>query len=182
MTDQDRTNQRTTGDRVCLGRIGGANGVRGAVSVQTFTDSAKDIGAYGPLFSEDGETQYDLKVQRPRKGGVVAWIVGISDRAAADALKGTLLFVARSALPEPDDDEYYVADLVGMTAVEVDETVLGEVVAVENFGAGDVLELKARQGGKAVLLPFTLDVVPEVDRAAGIVRIKLPDSMREDFD
>jgi 16S rRNA processing protein RimM len=178
MTEQDKTS-----DRVCLGRIGGANGVRGAVSVQTFTDVAKDIGAYGPLFSEDGETRYDLKVQRPRKGGVVARISGVNDRAAADGLKGTLLYVARSALPEPgDEDEYYVADLIGMTAVALDETVLGEVAAVENYGAGDVLELSARKDGKAVLLPFSLEVVPEVDRAAGIVRINLPDSMREDFD
>jgi 16S rRNA processing protein RimM len=169
--------------QVCLGRIGGANGVRGAVNVQTYTDVPEDITAYGALNSEDGAQRYQLKIERRRKSGVIARIVGIDSREAAEALKGTLLFISRADLPDPtDEDEFYQADLVGMRAVDLDGAPLGEVIAVNNYGAGDVLELKPVSGGNSVLLPFNRDVVPHIDKAAAILRIDVPESLKEDLD
>jgi len=169
--------------RVCLGRISGANGVRGAVSIQTYTDVPEDIATYGALFSEDGAQSFKLKVQRERKSGVVARISGVDSREAAEALKGTLLYVNRTELPEPEDeDEFYRADLVGMRAVDLDGAPLGKVIAVDNYGAGDVLELKPNKGRKTMLLPFNRDVVPHVDRAGAVIQIDLPDSLKEDLE
>ncbi|HIF08505.1 MAG TPA: 16S rRNA processing protein RimM, partial [Sneathiellales bacterium] len=142
-----------------------------------------DIAAYGALNSEDGAQRYQLKIERRRKSGVIARIVGIDSREAAEALKGTLLFISRTDLPDPtDEDEFYRADLVGMRAVDLDGAPLGEVIAVNNYGAGDVLELKPVSGGNSVLLPFNRDVVPHIDKAAAILRIDVPESLKEDLD
>jgi 16S rRNA processing protein RimM len=169
-------------DLVCLGRISGSHGVRGAVRIQTYTDRPEDVAAYGPLVSETGDRSYQLTVQRPAKSGVIALVGGVDDRDAAQALKGTRLFVEREVLPAAGDGEFYHADLIGMKAVRVDGAPLGEIIAVQNFGAGDVLELRAENSGKTVMVPFSRGVVPEVDLAGGTVRIDLPDSLNEDLD
>lgn len=168
-------------DLVCLGRIGGAHGLRGAVRIQTFTDEPEDIGTYGPLVSPPGDRRFRVTVQRRVKSGVIARVAGVDSRHAAMELKGILLFVARDVLPPPGDDEFYHADLVGMTGVALDGTALGQVIAVWNFGAGDVLELKAAKSGKAVMLPFDQQVVPTVDLAGGVIRIDVPESLKEDL-
>ncbi|NQV21051.1 MAG: 16S rRNA processing protein RimM [Rhodospirillales bacterium] len=168
-------------DLVCLGRIGGAHGLRGAVRIQTFTDEPEDIGAYGPLVSPPGDRRFHVTVQRRVKSGVIARVAGVDSRHAAMELKGIRLFVARDVLPPPGDDEFYHADLVGMTAVALDGATLGRVIAVWNFGAGDVLELKAAKSGKAVMLPFDRQVVPTVDLAGGMIRIDVPESLKEDL-
>ncbi len=169
--------------RLCLGQISGANGVRGAVSIQTYTEMPEDIGAYGALFSEDGAQHFQLTIQREHKSGVVARITGVDSREAAEALKGTLLFVSRDNLPEPnDEDDFYRADLVGMRAVDLEGAPLGEVIAVDNYGAGDILELRPKKGGKTVLLPFNRDVVPHIDLDEALLQVDIPDSIREDLD
>lgn len=169
-------------DLVCLGRIGGPHGVRGAVHIQTFTERPEDVAAYGLLVSETGGRSYRLTVQKRAKSGVIARIDGIDDRGAAQALKGVLLFVDREVLPAAGTDEFYHADLIGMKAVGVDGAPLGEIIAVQNFGAGDVLELRAANSGKTIMVPFSQDVVPTVDMAGRVVRIDLPDSLSEDLE
>lgn len=158
-----------------LGRIAGAHGIRGEVLIKSFTAAPEDIGAYGALSTADGSRAFEIASARPTpKGGVVARLVGISDRNAAEALKGTELYVARDRLPPPSDDEFYYADLVGMTAVTPDGATLGEIVAVQNFGAGDLLEVRLAGKAKTELLPFTDAVVPNVDVAARRVTVVLP--------
>lgn len=150
---------------VLVGVIAGAHGVRGAVRVKSFTDAPESVAAYGPLFDESGERRFDLRLVGSTKGGVIAQLSGVSDRNAAEALRGQRLYVPRQALPETDEEEFYHADLIGMTVETVAGTVLGRVRAVQNYGAGDLIEVE-RDGGHSVELPFTRTVVPVVDLAA----------------
>jgi 16S rRNA processing protein RimM len=167
------------GSRICLGVITGPHGVRGAVRVKSFAAVPEDVAAYGPLEDESGARRFELSLAGTGKGVVLARIAGIGDRDAAEALRGTRLYVARAALPAPAADEFYHADLVGLTAVLRDGVVLGEVKAVLSYGAGDSLELR-RPDGKVLLVPFTRAAVPEVDVAAGRVVIEPPAGLLED--
>ncbi|WP_404381892.1 ribosome maturation factor RimM [Caenispirillum salinarum] len=155
-------------DRVLVGVIVGAHGIRGDVKVKSFTADPEAVAAYGPVLTEDGATRLALRVKGQGKGTVTCFVKGIADRTAAEALKGTRLYLPRQSLPaEAGDDEFYHADLVGLTAEMADGSgPVGEVVAVYDFGAGDVLELKPVAGGvtpKPVMVPFTRDVCPVVD-------------------
>ena len=166
-----------SGARVCLGVIVGAHGVRGVVRIKPFTDEPEAVGDYGPVADESGRHSYTLTVHGMHKGTVLAEIDGVSDRDAALALKGTRLYVPRDALPETDDAEtFYHADLIGLGVVDRAGTDLGRVVAVQDFGAGDLLEV-ARPDGTEWVLEFTRESVPEVDLAGGrIVADPPPDA------
>lgn len=160
--------------RVLLGRIAGAHGIRGEVLIKTFTAAPEDIGAYGPLTDADGARSYRIESARATQKGVVARIEGVGDRNAAEALKGVELFVARERLPDVAEGEFYHDDLIGMAAVDADGTQIGEVIAVQNFGAGDLLEIRLAGSGKTELVPFTDDAVPEVDVAGRRVVVVMP--------
>lgn len=155
-----------------LGVIIGAQGIRGEVKVKTFTGDPEAIGDYGPLRDARGQRSFRLKVHRLAKGDVVvASIKGVGDRNAAEALKGTELYVARDALPQPDDGEFYYTDLVGLKVVTTTGQELGEISAVHNYGAGDMLEVKTASG-RSAMVPFTDDAVPDVDIAGGRVVVE----------
>jgi len=162
--------------RICVGVITGAQGVRGAVRIKSFTAAPEDVAAYGPVADEAGERSFDLRAVGRAKGVVIATIAGIADRDAAERLKGVRLYVARAKLPAPGEEEYYHADLIGLAAVLKDGTVLGRVRAVHEYGAGDSIEVLRDDGG-TVLVPFTRAAVPEIDLAAGLVVIDPPDGL-----
>jgi len=171
------------GDRICLGVVVGPHGVKGAVKIKAFTERPEQIAAYGPLGDDHGGGRFELTLVGPAKGGVVARIAGIEDRDAAAALKGRRLYVARGALPAPEDaEQYYHADLIGLAAERPDGTPLGRVRAVHDFGAGDVLELDLADPGKrgTVMVPFTRAVVPTVDLAAGRLVVDPPPGLLDD--
>jgi 16S rRNA processing protein RimM len=162
--------------RICVGIVTGAQGVRGAVRIKSFTAVPEDVAAYGPVADEAGERSFALRAVGKAKGVVVATIAGIADRDAAERLKGVRLYVARDRLPAPGEEEYYHADLIGLAAVLRDGTVLGEVRAVHEYGAGDSLEV-ARDNGGTMLVPFTRATVPEIDLAQGRLVIDPPDGL-----
>lgn len=153
---------------ICVGAIAGAFGTAGEVRLKSFCAEPGDIGDYGLLYSEDGATSYDITVGRAVKGGFAARIKGIRYRDEAEALKGTRLYVARSALPGLPDDEFYVSDLIGLTVFDTGGEKIGRIKAVQDYGAGDILEVQ-RPGQSDALLPFTAEVVPTVDLSAGRV-------------
>ncbi len=161
------------GQSVCLGVIVAPHGVRGAVKIKTFTEVPENIAAYGPLSDEKGRRQFTLRHFRVQGEVVVAHLEGIADRDAAEGLKGLRLFVPRAALPAPEEDEFYLADLVGLAAETADGRRVGTVLAVHDFGAGDVLELRQPIGG-TIFLPFTRAVVPVVDIAGGRLVVDPP--------
>ena len=153
-------------DRVCVGAIAGAFGVQGEVRLKSFCAEPSAIADYGPLWSEDGSRQFAVTLTRPVKGGFGARIAGVRSKEEADALRGVRLYVDRSALPEPEDDEYYHADLIGLDVMDTGGEKLGRVKAVLNHGASDLLEVIVPGQREPVLLPFTRAFVPTVDLAA----------------
>lgn len=165
--------------RILLGRIAGAHGIRGEVLVHTFTEAPENIGTYGALSDAGGTRQFKLKVVRVTPKGVVARVAGIDDRNAAETLKGVELYVERARLPAAEGEFYYV-DLVGLTAVDADGKTIGSVAAVQNFGAGDLLEIRLSGSSKTELVPFRDAFVPEVDLAARRVVVLLPSAAPDD--
>ena len=164
---------------ICVAKIGAAHGVRGEVRLWTFTEDPLAVLHYGPLTTKDGSRSFEVAKAREAKDHLVATIKGVTDRNAAERLNGLELYVPRDRLPETDDDEYYHADLIGLAAETTAGAPLGRVLAIHNFGAGDIIEI-APPKGTTRLLPFTNAVVPEVDVAGGRVVIALPQEIEGD--
>ena len=160
--------------RILIGRIAAAHGIRGEVVVHSYADEPGDIASYGPLADKSGARAFHLKLVGTSSKGVIARIEGIADRTAAEALRGTELFVDRAQLPAPEGEEFYHVDLIGLEAVSPEGNVLGKIVGVENFGAGDLLDIRPVGGGQTDLVPFKEAFVPEVDLAAGRVVVRMP--------
>jgi 16S rRNA processing protein RimM len=166
---------------ICVARIGAAHGVRGAVKLWTFTEDPLAVKRYGPLLSKDGKRQFEVAQAREAKDHLVATFKGVATRDEAERLNGIELYIAREKLPATDEDEYYHTDLIGLAAVTTDGDTLGRVLAIHNFGAGDIIEIAPLKGA-TLLLPFTNAVVPEVDIAGGRVVIELPQEIEGDKD
>lgn len=158
-------------DRVCVGVIVGAHGIRGQVRIKSFTEEPELLDAYGPLQDEAGKTRYEVFVAGRAKGVIICTIRGVTDRTGAEKLKGLRLYLDRALLPALEDDEFYHSDLIGLTARFPDGTVVGRVSALYDFGAGDVMELHGLTGGVAVI-PFTRVAVPVIDLKAGEVVVE----------
>ena len=166
---------------ICVGAVAGARGIKGDVRIKSFTDDPEAIGTYGPLYDKTGTETFDLKITGKAKGLLVGRIKGTPDRNAAEKLKGLQLFVPRDILPAPDDDEFYFSDLVGLRVEDLEENNLGTIQSVDNFGAGDVLEIVGVvQGG--LMVPFTKETVPRVDITEGLVVIDLPEGLLDSQD
>jgi 16S rRNA processing protein RimM len=164
---------------ICVARIGAAHGVRGAVKLWTFTEDPLAVKHYGPLMTKDGARQFEVTHVREATDHLVATLKGIATREDAERLNGLELCIAREKLPETDEDEYYHADLIGLAAVNAADEPLGRVVAIHNFGAGDIIEIAPAKGA-TMLLPFTNAVVPTVDLTGGRVVIELPQEIEGD--
>jgi 16S rRNA processing protein RimM len=160
--------------RVLLGAFAGAHGVKGDAKIKCFTEKPEDIVRYGALETEDGARFFTLRVVRKLKGGFIAAAAPeIESRGDAEGLKGMRLYVARSALPEVQADEFYIDDLVGLAAFDEAGAPLGRVLAVHNFGAGDILELAdipGVEGGR--LIVFTKENAPAVDMGKGVITLR----------
>ncbi len=165
---------RDRGERVCLGVITGAQGVRGEVVIKSYTEKPEDIGSYGPLTDADGARSYDIEIVRLAKKGVIAKVKGVGDRDQAGALRGVELFVDASLLSEPDEDGWYRSDLVGLQVVDGEGGLVGAVVSVQNFGAGDLLEIELAGTSRTEFLPLHHDYVSDVSLEEGRISIILP--------
>ncbi len=162
-------------DRILVGQFGAAHGVKGELRLKSFTQDPKAIGSYGGLFDATGARQFEIEALRPLKDDLfVARIKGIATREAAEKLTNVGLYVARENLPAAEEDEYYHADLIGLTAKTESGEEIGEIVRVLNFGGGDILEIASHEGGETLLLPFTKAAVPIVDLAQGYVIVVPP--------
>ena len=160
---------------VAVGIFGAPHGVRGDVRAKSYTDDPKSLGAYGELTDASGFMRFKIAALRPLKDDmVVLHIAGVADRDAAAKLTGTELFARREKMSPPDEDEFYHADLVGLRAETVEGEEIGRVVALSNYGAGDILEIAPKGGGETLLFPFTKAVAPEVDVAGGRIMIVPP--------
>jgi len=160
-------------DLVQVGRVAGAFGVRGEVRITSFTAEPLALVDYKTLVREDGSPALTLTSGRAAKGGVVARAAEVETREQAEALRGLKLYIPRDVLPEPDEDEFYVTDLIGLAVQTPEGEPLGTVKSVQDFGAGDLLEIQPA-GGASWYLPFTREAVPEVRIAEGVVICNRP--------
>ncbi|MBS0408752.1 MAG: 16S rRNA processing protein RimM [Proteobacteria bacterium] len=157
-----------------VGRVAGAFGVKGEVRITAFTEDPMALLAYRDLKREDGSPGLTLTAARAAKGGVIARAREIETREEAEAMRGLKLFIPRDALPEPDEDEFYFADLVGLEARAPDGAVIGRVKAAQDFGAGDLLEIQPADGSATWWLPFTMAAAPTVNIAEGWLTVVRP--------
>jgi 16S rRNA processing protein RimM len=160
---------------ILVGRVSGAFGVRGELRIATYTADPLTVTKFKALTRQDGSPALAVQTARVVKDGVVARCVGVDTKEAADALRGLRLYVPRDALPTPDEDEFYLADLIGLPVRHVaTDVLLGKIKSVQNFGADDLLEITPALGGQTWYLPFTRAAVPEVKIAEGVVLVDPP--------
>ncbi len=172
------TETRDNEKRLCVGAIAGAFGVSGEARIKSFCAEPEAIAGYGPLFSEDGKRQFTLRITHRVKEGFAAQLTGVSTREEAEALKGARLYVDRARLASLPDDEFYHADLIGLTVLNTGGREIGRVRAIHDHGAGDMLEVTGPRdgpGGGMVMIPFTRAAVPNVDLTAGRIVIDPPE-------
>ena len=162
-------------EKVCVGAIGGSYGVKGELRIKSFCAQAEDIESYSPLSNEDGTAQYHLALIRPIKNGFAARITEVTTKEQADDLRAVKLFANRTQLPSLPEDEYYHADLIGLSVFDTGGALVGTVKAVQNHGAADLLEVQKPATSVTVLLPFTLAAVPTVDLGTGRIIVDPPE-------
>jgi 16S rRNA processing protein RimM len=161
-------------DRLLVGEIGAAQGLKGELRLRSYTQDPAAIASYGALEDENGQP-IEIESLRVTPKALIVRIKGVATREAAEALALTKLYLRRELLPERGEDEWYHADLIGLAAVDKEGAQLGTVVAIQNFGAGDLIEVKPSGGGASVLVPFTQRAVPEVDLAQRRIVIVPPE-------
>ncbi len=159
---------------ILVAQAAGAFGVMGELRITAFTDDPAALLRYRALKREDGSAALTLTGGRVAKGALIARAVEVSTREQAQALRGLRLYISRAALPEPDEDEYYLADLIGLAVHSPDGRALGSVKSVQNFGAGDLLEIAPGDGAATWWAPFTRAVVPEVRLQEGVIVVSRP--------
>lgn len=164
-----------TGARLILiGRVAGPFGVRGELRITTYSADPLSLLTYRQLKREDGTPGLTLTAGRAAKGGIVARAKEVETRDEAEAIRGLRLYIARDVLSPTDDDEFYLADLIGLEVRDLAGAVVGKVRTVENFGAGDLVEIAPTAGGPTFWLPFTREAVPEVRISEGWIAIDPP--------
>jgi 16S rRNA processing protein RimM len=165
--------------RIVLAHVTAAHGIRGDVTLKTYMDDPHDLADYRPLTDEAGNRRFEITSLRVTTKGVVVHLKGFDDRSAAEALRGVGLYVDRAALPPATDGSYYHVDLIGLTAVDLQGAAIGKVVAVANFGAGSMLEIRVTGARETEYVPFTDRFVPEVDIARSRVVVLMPEMVGE---
>lgn len=161
-------------DMVLMAKIGAAHGIRGEVRVKPFSDDPLSFTDYGVLTTRDGKLSFEVERARVQKTVVVTKFKEIKDRNRAEELNGVELFVSRDMFPEPEDDEFYYSDLNGLSVFDREGETLGKIVAVQDFGAGDLLEVRPPRG-RTFYVPFTKEFVPEISLAEKSVIVDLPE-------
>lgn len=164
-------------DRVIVGAIGGAFGVQGEVRLKSYCADPAAISDYTPLYAEDGRSFAQVVLTGQLKNGFTARIDGVVTKEDADALRNMNLYAERAVMPSLPDDEYYYADLIGLSVLDTGGTTLGTVKNVMDHGAGDLLEIIVPGASDTVLLPFTQAVVPTVDLTAKRIVADPPDGL-----
>src|SRR5437764_9015874 len=165
---------------ILLGVVIGAQGLKGEVKVKTFTETPENLSSYGALHTVDGR-KFSISALRDAGGLAVVRFDGVDSRGAAESLKGAELYVSRATLPATNEQEFYHADLLGLRAEDELGRSIGKVIAVHNFGAGDVIEIARDDDNGTVLMPFTREIVPTIDVAERRIVIAAPEEVEAEI-
>jgi 16S rRNA processing protein RimM len=168
-----------TAKLILVGHVAGGFGVKGEVKITAYTADPRALTAYGPLLRADGSHALTVLSARPTKDGIVGRVKEVASKEEADALRNLKLYVPRDRFPAPDEDEFYLADLIGVEARDPDGVVLGTVKAVQNFGADDMLEIAPAAGGPTWFLPFTKAATPDLHLSDGWLLAIRPNEIGE---
>ena len=172
-------NEKTPTGLVEVGVLGAPHGVKGEMRLKSFTADPLSIQDYAPLTDKTGQRRFTIRTARLVKGDMlVIALEGVADRTAAEALTNLTLYIPRDQLPEPDEEEFYHADLIGLKAYAPDGSMIGTVTAVHDFGAGDILDITPLADGPSLLVPFTKTNVPVIDLAAQKMTVVLPEEIK----
>jgi 16S rRNA processing protein RimM len=161
---------------VCVAKISSAHGIKGAVKVKSFTEDPMSVADFTVLYNKDASEEYALEVQSCSQNMLLAYIDGVNDRNEAEALKNKELFIYRDELEDPEDEEFYYEDLVGLRVKLQNGKEYGQIYSIQNYGAGDILEVKLKSDNKKVLMPFTKEIFPNINIKSGSVVIIPPDT------
>ncbi len=165
--------KKTDTKLICIGQCAGAFGVKGEVKIKSFTETPEDIFGYGALLDENGITVFSPFSHRTVKNAFAVKCEDVETREQAQALAGQKLYVHRADMPEPDEDEFYFEDLIGLEVKTTDGRRMGKVLAVHNYGAGDLLEISGHKDQPQFFHPFTKTAAPKVDIDGGRIVIAL---------
>lgn len=175
----------TKNNQINMGRIGAAHGIKGSLRIKSYTQNPLDLGAYGPLHDEEGNT-YTIKNIRPQKTMVIVRFKEVTSRDMAEPLNGVELYVAQDKIPaSSDEDTFYIKDLVGMDVIDKSDALIGTIIDVPNFGAGNLLEIAPKKehgdgfSDATYYLAFTKTNVPQIDFDKKFVKIDPPVEVSE---
>ncbi len=172
-------NKSSEGNRICVGVVAGSHGLQGAVKIKSFMAVPKDIAAYGPVTDKSGERSFEIRLISANQKGLVAALSGVKDRNASEAMRGTELYLSRDLLPKLDEDEFYYSDLMGLLVENINGEVIGTVSLIDNYGAGEVMEVDLKDGGTE-MFPLSREVVPEIDLKNGRIVVNPPQEIFAD--
>jgi 16S rRNA processing protein RimM len=168
-------------NHICVGIVSGSHGLQGSVKIRSFMTVPKDIVAYGPVTSKNGEKSYKIRLISSNQKGLVVKLSGVEDRDASEALRGTELYLSRNILPQLDENEYYYSDLIGMPVEHINGEVIGVVGIVDNYGAGEIMEVDLKDGGTE-MFQMSRQVVPVIDLKNRRVVVNPPTEIFADED
>lgn len=160
---------------VCVAKIFAAHGIKGAVKIRSFTEDPLSITQYSPLFNKDGSVEYILKILSCNQDVIIAHIQGVKDRNEAEALRGKELYAIKNDFADIDEDEFFYEDLVGLKVNLQDGDEYGEIISMQNYGAGDIVEIKLKDSVKTELFAFTKDMFPTINITDGYAVIIPPE-------
>ncbi|MCE3233515.1 MAG: ribosome maturation factor RimM [Rickettsiaceae bacterium] len=162
-------------DLVCVAKITSAHGIRGAVKIKAFTQFADSLEEYAPLYSKDGKQEFDIEILSVKEDMLIVKIKGVNTRNEAENLKGRELYADKNLFPQLEEDEFYYDDLIGMGVIYEDGEEFGEVIAMHNYGGGDLIEIKPTGAQENALFPFTKEIFPEINIEDGTIVIIPPE-------
>jgi 16S rRNA processing protein RimM len=161
--------EKTEKKNICIGKILAPHGVKGLVKISLYTDSPHQILTYGKIFNKSESKEFEIKIKSEQKDIFLAQINGITDRTQAESIKGTMLYISRADLPDPEEEDFYINDLINLNVVDENKNILGKVVNFYNFGSGDILEVNFTHNNKLKAYTFTKNNFPKIDTENGFI-------------
>ncbi|MEE2745718.1 MAG: ribosome maturation factor RimM [Pseudomonadota bacterium] len=168
-------------NRICVGVVTGPHGLNGAVKIKSYMVSKEDIAAFGPVTDKTGKSTYNVQLKSSNNRNLIAELSGVEDRDASESIVGTELYLPRNVLPKLADNEFYYSDLLGLTVTDTEGQLIGKISLIDNYGAGEVMEVNLKEGGTR-MFRMSREVVPEINLRKGQVIINPPDEIIADED